>query len=91
MADLQVTLTFPDVNKVADMESYLRIHPNIRTIDDPAWVDPEDGTEAPQIPEYTDGQWVKQHIVEFVRTQIIRGRVLQHKDAENIGNADYIT
>jgi hypothetical protein len=32
--------------------------PNTETIDDPDWVDPEDGTEAPQIQKYTDDEWL---------------------------------
>jgi len=49
---------------------FFAVHPNSDTIDDPAWVDPEDGTEADQIPKYTDSQWVDVVVRRFLLRQL---------------------
>ena len=47
-------------------------------IPDPEWVDPGDGSEAPMVNEFTDGQWAK----EAVRRLVIRNvRRWEHKVA----------
>jgi len=49
---------------------FYAVYPNSDTIDDPAWVDPEDGTEAPQIPKYTDSRWVDVVVRRFLIRQL---------------------
>lgn len=50
----------------------------VPTIPDPDWIDPGDGSEAPMVPEFTDGQWAK----EAVRRKVIRDvRRWEHKVA----------
>jgi len=39
-------------------EAILMVLPNSDTIDDPNWVDPEDGSLPDQIPKYTGSQWL---------------------------------
>lgn len=46
----------------------LEVYPNTETIPDPDWIDPGDGSRAPQIPKYTDNQWLK----ELVRRYIVQ-------------------
>ena len=73
------------VEYVAD---YCYIHKNTETKDDPTWVDPKDGTLAPQVPKYTDSAWVKQHILRSIRAQIVRGKKAQQRDELASVNAD---
>lgn len=44
----------------------------IPRISDPSWVDPEDGSKAPIINEFTDNQWAKESIRRWVIKQVRR-------------------
>ena len=53
-------------------------------IPDPEWVDPGDGSEAPLVNEFTDGQWAK----EALRRKVIRDvRRWEHKVATDAASA----
>jgi len=91
MPDLNISISIPE-GKVAEYAAdYLRIHPNRETIADPEWVDPEDGSVAPQIPVYTNGQWIKEHIRRWIAKQIKRGKSVQYRNAETSSVVDDIT
>lgn len=45
----------------------LAYKPNAAMIDDPEWVDPEDGSEAPKINQYTDCQWINLQFMEVAK------------------------
>ena len=42
-------------------------------------------------PKYTDGEWVKEHILRYIRSQIVRGHNAKAKDDLESINADDIT
>jgi len=71
MADITFTIPNNKLQRVKD--GLLEIYPNDETIPDPAWVDPGDGTTAPQIPKYTDNQWLKERVRRFIIQSVKRG------------------
>lgn len=87
-----VNIDFDIPNEKVDeyVAHYVYVHKNNETIDDPEWVDPEDGSMAPQVPKYTDRQWVKEHIIRSVRHQIVRGRNAKYRDDMEAYNANDI-
>ena len=89
---MQLTYTIPD-EKLADyVEAYTYVHKNNETQDDPEWVDPEDGTTAPQVPKYaTDAAWVREHILRSIKGQIVRGKNARARDDLATTNADDVT
>ena len=88
MADITLSYTIPDGKKADYIADYIYIHKNDETKDDPEWVDPEDGSVAPQVPAFSDGAWVREHILRGIRKQIIRGKNAQYKDAALASNVD---
>ena len=70
---------------------YCYVHKNTETMEDPTWEDPEDGSVAPQIAKYTNNEWVKEHILRYIRSQIVRGHNAKAKDDLESANADDIT
>ena len=44
----------------------------IPMIEDPEWVDPEDGSSAPIINEFTDAQWAKERVRRFIISTVGR-------------------
>ena len=57
----------PDNKIVKAKQSYLAIWPNNDTIDDPDWVDPQDGTKAPKVAKYSDVVWIKRKLQEELK------------------------
>ena len=76
-----LSYTIPQEKAVEYIDDYIYIHKNIETIPDPEWVDPEDGTSAPQIAKYTDAQWIRDHILRYIKGQIQRGKNAKLRDA----------
>ena len=68
-ADVTLTYTFTDVDKDANIARYVRIHPNNEL----------DGEGAPL---YTDAQWVKEHILRYIKIQLRRGNKALQRDAD---------
>ena len=70
---MQLTYEIPD-NKVAEyVADYCYIFKNTETIPDPE-------NEGQTLPKYTDAQWVREHIMRWVRSQIVRGKNAQYRD-----------
>ena len=44
----------------------------IPQIPDPEWKDPKDGSQAPMIPEFTNGQWAREVVRRFIIQQVAR-------------------
>lgn len=88
MADTILSYTIPEGKKAEYIAAYVFVHKNTETIPDPEWVDPEDGSEAPQVAKYSDGAWVREHIKRSIRKQIVRGMNAQAKAAITAVNAD---
>jgi len=72
---MDITFTIPNEKVAEYISDYIYIHQN----------DQVDGDGEPL---YTNGEWVKQHILEYIRSQIIRGKIKKLKDAEEILNVD---
>ncbi len=63
MPSVTITMT---AEKAADVASALRGLWPIPQIPDPEWVDPEDGSAAPLMDEFTDIQWAKKKLIGFL-------------------------
>ena len=88
----ELTYTIPAGKLAEYVGDYIYVHKNTETIPDPAWVDPEDGSQAPQVAKYaTDAAWVREHILRYIRSQIIRGKNSKARDALADTNADSVT
>ena len=63
-------------------DEFLVIHPNNETMDDPNWVDPEDGSTAPLVPKYTNAEWLEEYTKRhFIRQlQVGKRKLLQQND-----------
>ena len=73
--DVELTYTIPS-DKVAEyIDDYCYIHKNTEL----------DG-EGNLI--FTNSQWAKEHILRYIRSQIVRGKNLKLKDAQEDLNAD---
>ena len=82
MTDQIITLTIPEAKIAIALQGFLKIYPNKETIPDPNWIDPEDGSEAPQIAKYTDKQWVREQLRRICVRDIRKG--LQMAANENV-------
>ena len=91
MADLPVSFSLPSAKVNEYVAHYIYVHKNTETKDDPNWVDPGDGSKAPQIPKYTDKAWTREHIIRTVRRQVIRGRTAKYINDITNYNADDIS
>ena len=77
MADLIVNFTIPEAKVDEYVEYYCYANKN-GSMD-------ADGNHI-----YTDRQWVKEHIIRMVRAQIIKGRLVKHRDSIEAYNANDI-
>ena len=73
MADITLTLTVPSGKVAIATEGYLTLYPNIETIVDPEWVDPEDGSPPDKIAKYTTKQWVQEKQLRLFIQAVHRG------------------
>ena len=62
--------------------------PNTETVDKPGWVDPEDGTEAPQVLKYTDAEWLDKCTAMYFNRCSAKGQIII--DKKNNVNIDPI-
>lgn len=60
MPDLIIKLKILSAKVPVFSPKFLAAEPNKEKIDDPKWVDKEDGTRCPKIAKYTDKQWVNE-------------------------------
>ena len=68
--EINIRIKDADINT---LQSFLKLYPNNETIPDPEWVDPEDGSLQPQIPLYTNLQWVDEKMRRILIRDIQRG------------------
>ena len=88
--DVVLTLKIPEGKVAIALEGFLSIYPNIETIDDPTWVDPDDGSTANQIPKYTTKEWVTEKIRRNTVRDIRRGLQIKANAAAQVENDDGI-
>ena len=79
MPDLVITVTIPSAKVAAYRTKFLKAQP-IPLVPDPEWVDPEDGSEAPMIAEFTAAQWFKEFLRRQVAKQLRRGEAAINRD-----------
>ena len=89
MAELKYTIPSDKVTEY--ISDYVYVHKNTEQIDDPEWVDSEDGTKAPKVNKYTDVEWAREHILRYIKFQIVRGKRAKAQAAINAGNAEDVT
>jgi hypothetical protein len=82
----QVGFSYPDKY----IEDILYIHPNSLTVNDPAWVDPEDGTLAPQIAAYSDTDWIDRYYMLTFRNDVKQSKAKRLRDIQPELNLDDI-
>ena len=89
MADIKLTYTIPE-DKVAEyIADYIYVHKNNITEPDPDWEG--DPLAVPQIAKYTDAQWVREHIMQYIRAQIVRGKQAKEQADISVGNIGDVT
>ena len=71
MANLTVSFDIPEAKVDEYVAYYVYVHNNVELNDSK---DSESGLK------YTDKQWVREHIIRQVRSQIIRGRNVKYRD-----------
>ena len=87
MAELKFTI--PEGKAAEYISDYVYIHKNTETKDNPEYVSPEETPDVKsQIPKYTDSEWVREHILRYIRSQILRGKRAKYRDAEADSNVD---
>ncbi len=59
----------------------LAAEPNAKTMLDPDWIDPEDGTPQPKIQKYTDLEWLNELVWTYLKTRNSRGAEILAKQA----------
>lgn len=84
MADIVLTVRIPDLKVDVASPAFLKVHPNIETVADPTWINPNDGSAAPQIQKYTLIEWVEEIMRRDLSNIIHRGRVMLNREANQI-------
>lgn len=90
MADVLLNIKILDAKVAKAVEGFLKIHPNIETIADPNWVDPEDGSVAPQIAKYpTTKAWAEEWLSRMLTRDAKRGlQMLRNESVAAIEDID---
>ncbi len=86
MADKIISLRIPDAKVATALQGFLVIYPNNETIPDPEWVDPEDGSEAPQVEKYTNSEWVTEKVRRNIIRDVRRGLQMVANQAAQVAN-----
>ena len=73
MADILDFTAMPAAKRAKAKENILAYMPNSQTIDDPAWVDPGDGSQPDQIPKFTDIEWLNEIVWKHLKSCNSRG------------------
>ena len=72
-SDVTISIRIPEEKVATALEGFLKLYPNNETIADPEWVDPEDGSEAPQVAKYTTKGWVTEKVRRIIIRDVRRG------------------
>ena len=82
MADTTLSYTIPEAKVVEYIADYVYVHKNTEQ------VDPDDNDSALK---YTDTQWVREHILRYVISQIKRGKQSKYRDAAEASDVSDVT
>lgn len=77
---LDIISEIPQANRAEIKANLLAKMPNNETIPDPAWVDPQDGTKAPQIPRFpNDADHIEEEVFQWLKRQNRKGKKILAK------------
>lgn len=69
-----VVENIPQAKRAEVRTAIFEVRPNISTIPDPEWVDPEDGSTAPKVLEFTDAEWADEIVWAYLKKLYKKGR-----------------
>lgn len=87
MADITITIQNDQVPTA--LKGFLKIHPNLETVQDPAWT-PEDGPAPAMLPKYTNAQWAKEVLRRMLVRDVRRGLQLIANEEVTVADLDNI-
>ena len=82
--DVLITIRVPAAKVQAFRAAFLAYMPNNETEPDPAWIDPHDGTTAPEIAKYTDKAWIRESGVRWYKRCNHKGNIIIAQQAQII-------
>jgi len=88
----ELTYTIPNAKIVEYVDDYVYVNHNDETEVNPDYIDSETTPEIPEfINKYTDVQWVREHILRFIRLQIRKGKKAKYRDSfDSVGVEDVV-
>lgn len=90
-ADINLCITIPDAKVQRAKTGFFEVRP-IPQIPDPDWIDPKDGSIAPEIDQYTPKTWIRICICDFIKGTVLEGENrLRHIEADSNTNNDDVT
>ena len=90
MADVTISVVIPEAKVAQALAGFLKIYPNTETKPDPDWVDPQDGSEAPQIAKYSNSAWVREQVRRLIVRDVRRGLQMAANEAAQVAADDDI-
>ena len=85
------TITYTiDNAKLPDVIAAMKYFYPIPMIPDPDWVDPQDGSQVPIIPQFTDNQWAKEVPRRWIVSQVRRHKQVLANEAAIVQADDTI-
>lgn len=71
MADTIINFTIPEAQIIRAEEATKWACP-ITQIADPQWINPQDGSKAPLVNEFTDNEWIQEALKKWIIDQVYR-------------------
>ena len=81
MTDILNISAIPASRRAKAKLNFLAYQPNTKTVDDPDWVDPEDGSSPDQIPKYTDLEWLNETVWLYLIKCNKKGQAIRNQQA----------
>ena len=92
MADVTISVVIPEAKVAQALAGFLKIYPNTETKPDPDWVDPQDGSEAPQIAKYSNSAWVREQVRRLIVRDVRRGlQMAANEEAQVAADDDLVS
>lgn len=84
-ADKTISIAITEATADKALEGFLKLYPNSEKIPDPNWVDPKDGSKAPEIAKYSkDEDWVKEQMRRIFLRDVHRGLQIKAQEAAKV-------
>ncbi len=81
MEDIILSIKIPSAKVEKALQGYLKMNPNGDTMPDPEWVDPKDGSEAPQVAKYTNKEWITEKLKRVIISDVHGGLIMLAREA----------